>query len=159
MSTKTFQLAVSQKKKNNYLKMDRVTRCAKIYLSCNTKMEFFTINGCQGVRVKITDIESRRYITLWDDEVYRLMRQIVEYEAVEERHPSTLREFLCHTFSIRPLLDSSKYILLTKYHKRIILDKQCIATLISMNHFFNDFIDSITPSTVYDMEYKVMFRE
>lgn len=122
-------------------------------------MEFFSICGCEGIRVKITDIETRRHITLWCDEVYKLMRQIVKYEAVEKSHPSTFIEFLCQTFSIRPLLESSKYILLTKYHKRIILDKQCIATLITMNYDFDDYIKSITPHFVYDLDYKRAFKE
>lgn len=125
--------------------MDRIKKCAEIYLSCNTKMEFFSIRDYDGIRIKITDLKTRQYITLWNDEIYKLIHQIIAYETVNEGHPTTWKEFLCRTFCIEPLLYSAQYILLTKYHKRIILDRQSIATLMNMKHEFNDFINRITP--------------
>lgn len=141
-------------------KMNRVKKCARTYLSCNTRMEFFSIHGCEGIRIKIIDLATRRYITLWDHEVFKLICQIDAYESVEESHPSSWKELFSQTFSIKQrFLHSSKYILLTKYRERIILDKQAIASLIGMKREFKTLIMNITPHDVCDLNYTIHFKE
>lgn len=147
-------------KQQHRKKMNRVKKCGRTYLSCNTRMEFFSIHGCEGIRIKIVDLPTRRYITLWDHEVFKLICQIYAYESIEESHPSSWMEFFSQAFSIkRRFLHSSKYILLTKYHERITLDKQAIATLINMKREFKSFIYRITPHNVYDVDYVKHFKE
>ena len=104
-------------------------------------MEFFTTYGARAVRVKIIDLRTRRYIVLWDDEMYKLIYQIVVYESVEESHPVSWKDFLCCAFSLRRIFPPAKYILLTKYHTRIILDKECIDALVDMRPKFRRFIE------------------
>lgn len=140
--------------------MQRVKKCSRVYLSCNTRMEFFSMHGCGGIRIKIIDLPTRRYVALWDHEVYKLICQIAAYESVEESHPASWTESLSNAFSIkRRFLHSSKYILLTKYRERITLDRQAIATLIDMKREFKAFIDSITPAYIYDLDYIQHFKE
>lgn len=140
--------------------MNRVKKCSRVYLSCNTKLEFFSMHGCAGIRVKIIDLATRRYVVLWDHEVYKLICQIAAYESVEESHPASWTEFFTNAFSIkRRFLHSSKYILLTKYRERIILDRQAIATLIDLRQGFKTFILSITPQYIYDLNHVQFFKE
>ena len=123
--------------------MNRVKKVACTYLSCNVKMEFFTTSGSQAIRVKIIDLLTRRYIVLRDDEVYKLICQIAAYESIDVSHPVSWKEFLCSAFSLKRYFPPSKYILLTKYHCRITLDKQCIATLLHMEPKFNQCMDKL----------------
>jgi hypothetical protein len=138
--------------------MERVKKCAKVYLSCNVKMEFFRIEGCEGIRIKIIDLTTGRCITLWNDEVYRLIRQLAAYEAVNVDHPHTWKEFLSQAFSLKRYFNPSKYILMTKYFERIILDRQAVATLVRMQHSFKDSIAAFIPQHVVDCNYKRYFR-
>lgn len=139
--------------------MNRVKKCGRVYLSCNTKMEFFSMHGCNGIRIKIIDLASGHYVVLWDHEVYQLICQIVAYESVQESHPKSWTEYLCQTFSIKRYLQSSKYILLTQYRKGFILDRQCIATLIEMHRDYKTFITSMLPETLYNMDPQRFFKE
>lgn len=139
--------------------MNHVKKCARTYLSCNIRMEFFSIDGCQGIRVKIIDLTTRRFITLWDHEVFKLICQIDAYESVEESHPTSWKEFFSQAFSIKRLfLHSSKYILLAKYGERIILDRLAIASLIDMKREYSTFIMSITPHDICDLDYMKRFK-
>jgi hypothetical protein len=139
--------------------MDRVQKRIEIHLSCNTKMEFFRIEGCQGIRIKIIDLMSGRYITLWNDEVYRLIRQLAAYESVDVDHPHTWKEFLSQAFSLKRYFNPSKYILMTKYFERIILDRQAVTTLVRMQYDFIEIIHALTPQHIVDCNYKRYFRE
>lgn len=139
--------------------MYSIKKSAKMYLSTNILLEIFTIEGSDGLRFKFIDLSTLRKLTLWCDEVASLIKQIINHEEMNVRHPYSWRELICNTFSIKRIFNSPKYILMKKYHQKIILDKLAIKNLILMDKHLDRLRDTFGAKIRYDLNYKQLFAE
>lgn len=139
--------------------MYSIQKTGKIYLSTNIKLLIFPIEGCDGLRFKIVDLSTSRKVTLRRDELTKLIKQIKEYEKVNVMHPHSWRELICNTFSLKRIFNSSKYILLNKYHQKITLDKLAIKNLILMEKRLDNIDKEFGSQIRYDLDYKKLFEE
>lgn len=117
----------------------------EIFLSPNVLMQFISIAGCQGVRIKIIDLTISCSISLWEDEVLKLIQQIKQLDDINIQHPKNYSNLFCNAFYIKRQLHTSKLSIVTtttttttttmpmkKYAESIMLDDLALSHLCTM---------------------------
>lgn len=115
----------------------------EIFLSPNVLMQFISIASCQGVRIKIIDLTTNCCISLWVDEVLKLIQQIKQLDEINIQHPKAYSNLFCNSFYIKRHLHTSKLSIVTattttttipmkKYGESVTLDDLAISHLCTM---------------------------
>lgn len=107
-------------------------------------MEIFFVKH-NGVLVKITDIASKRGVTLWQIELYELLHQIKQYTNINISHPLTWAQFIKNgAFYINKIPFTDKFLLINKSLTRITLDRLSISSLLEMETKLFQYFAKIT---------------
>lgn len=114
-----------------------------VYLSSNIQMVVFHVKF-RGTYIKISDISTKRGISLWRPQLYILIQQIKQYTKPNIEHPrnwSWLK--LQANFIIKRIPFSDKFLLINKSLDRIVLDKFSIASMIDMENVLFSYLNKI----------------
>lgn len=114
-----------------------------VYLSSNIQMVIFHVKF-RGTYIKISDISTRRSISLWRAQLYILIQQAKQYTKPDIEHPrnwSYLKKQA--TFLIKRIPFTSKFLLINKSLDRIVLDQFSISSIIDMENKLFSYLNKI----------------
>lgn len=118
----------------------------EIFLSSNMTMQFYTIDNSQRILIRIVDVGRGCCITLWHDQVSKLINQIKRFDEINIRHPTSWKQdsdFICNAFCIRRQLYSSRIVIMTNNYENISLDDAAIMNLSMLEFNFKSIIQGL----------------
>lgn len=110
-------------------------------------MQFYLTDNCQRILIKIMDVETKDCITLWHDQVLKLINQINQFDKIDIHHPDSCyqeSQVLCSAFSLRKNQYSSKIVIMTtNCSEEICLDDPTINNLSMFEINFKSIIEGL----------------
>lgn len=92
----------------------------------------------ETIRCEIVNRETHQSIILWNGDVIRLIKQIIQFDGVNIQHPNEWIPLHCNTFHIKRFFDSTKLLIIMKYNhnEHIMLDELAVKSICSLNPSF-----------------------
>lgn len=117
----------------------------EIFLSTNLLMQFYMLDSGERILIKIVDGEANCCITLWHDQVLKLISQIKRLDEINISHPTSWKQesyLFCNAFHIQRHVCSSKIVIITANDK-ISLDDVAIKNLGLLEFNFKSIIQGL----------------